>query len=206
MRRSESKLLKENLSRYISNSLQNNPTSIELYKEEILFAEKYGLVPADVELIEKNHQTRFDDAYVERCEKETIALIIVETPKFLEESINHLQLRQQEFLYVESSSFNIVGVDALSMEIDDVFGTYTALFGLKMNKQNETAIKKYLDTHLSGETGRFSVAFSGQDDLWNMNIAVNYIEGFKEEMTFLEAYELVYSFIFQMVETIEENQ
>lgn len=191
--------------RYISVT-QNESMKIELYKEEKRYAEKYNLIPANVEVIEKDCRTRFQDAYVERCEKETIALIIVETPKFLEEKIDHLKSRQEEFLYVESEFFDLVGVDALSMEIDDVFGTYTVLFGLKMNKQNETVIKTYLDNHLSGERGRYSVAFSGQDNLWNMNIAVNYIEGFEEDMTFIEAYQLVYSFIFQMVETIEEHQ
>lgn len=194
------------MSRYISELIQNDSKKIELYKVEKHYAERHNLIPADMEVITKENTTRFQDAYVERCEKETIALIIVETPKFLEEKIEHLKSRQEEFLYVESKFFDLVGVDALSMEIDDVFGTYTALFGLKMNKQQETAIKTYVDNHVSGEIGRFSVAFSGQDNLWNMNIAMNYIEGFKEEMTFLEAYELVYSFIFQMVETIEENQ
>lgn len=133
--------------RYISVT-QNESMKIELYKEEKRYAEKYNLIPANVEVIEKDCRTRFQDAYVERCEKETIALIIVETPKFLEEKIDHLKSRQEEFLYVESEFFDLVGVDALSMEIDDVFGTYTVLFGLKMNKQNETVIKTYLDLSL----------------------------------------------------------
>lgn len=202
----KNKLLKQNMPQYISNLMQNQSSNISLYREEKNYAEKHNLIPDGVEVIEINGETRFQNAYVERCEKETIALIVVETPKFLDENIDHLKSRQREFLYVESNAFDLLGIDALSMEIDDVFGTYTALFGLKMSKQNETAIKNYLDHHLSGETGRFSVAYSGQDNLWNMNFSINYIDGFNEDMTLLEAYELVYSFIFKMVETIEENQ
>ncbi len=190
---------------YLNEFIQQNPSDIKLYQEEKAYAIKHNLLPDSTEVVVEDTTSRFDTAYLERCEKETIALIIVETPMFLKEKIDHLKTHSREFLYVESPFFNRLGVDALSMEVDDVFGTYTALFGLKMKKKYEDALKDYLNEHLTDERGKFSVAFSGEDGLWNMNLAVNYIEGFHEDMTLLDAYELVYSFIFQMVATIEET-
>lgn len=194
------------MTHYIQTCLQENPKTIHLYKEEIDYAKKHQLIPDSVDMIENDVARRFDTAYLERCEKETINLIIVEAPLFLKEKIDHLKTHTREFIYVESPLFNRIGVDALSMEIDDVFGTYTALFGLKMQKKFEMALKDYLEDTLTNERGKFSVAFSGEDDLWNINLAVNYIEGFHNNLTLLEAYELVYSFIFKMVETIEDTK
>ena len=120
--------------------------------------------------------------------------------------LNHLKTHIEEFLYVESKSFDLVGIDAVSLEIDDVFRTYTAMFGLKMKKKYESAIKKYLDDNLSDGEGKYSVAFSGGDGLFDMNFALNYAAGFNEEMTFLEAYNLIYSFVFSMVAEIEDAE
>ncbi len=133
-------------------------------------------------------------------------LIIVETAIFLDEKLEHLKTHLREFVYLEDQSLDLVGIDALSLEVDDVFGTYTALFGLKMKQKYEAAIKAYLEENLVDQRGKFSVSFSGQDGLWNMNLAVNYIEGFRDDMTLLEAYELIYAFVFKMVETIEETK
>ena len=148
--------------------------------------------------------SRFSDAILERCEKDTVALIIVETSKFLDEKINHLKTHIEEFLYVESNSFDLVGVDAISLEVDDVFKTYTAMFGLKMKKKYESAIKEYLDANLTGEAGKYSVVFSGKDGLFDLNFALDYATGFNEDMTLLEAYDLIYSFVFSMVAEIED--
>lgn len=197
-------MLKENMTKMIQQFTETDTTEIALYKNEKDYAEKHGLIPATTKVVEKDN--RFEQAYLERCEKETIALLIVETPMFLKEKIDHLKIHPNEFLYVEDASFDLVGIDALSMEVDDVFGMYTALFGLKMKKQYDAAIKNYLETHLADNTGKYSISFSGQDGLWNMNLAVNCIDGFHADMTLLEAYELVYSFVFQMIETIEETK
>lgn len=204
VRRSAIQLLKQNMTQYIQQLIEKETTEIELYREEKAYAEKHQLIPSTIKGIEK--ENRFENAYIERCEKETVNLIIVETAVFLEKKIEHLKKHLREFIYVEDPLFDIVGIDALSLEVDDVFGTYTALFGLNMKQKNEAAIKNYLETNLADERGRFSVSFSGQDGLWNMNLAVNYIEGFHEDMTLLEAYELVYTFVFKMVETIEETK
>jgi hypothetical protein len=199
-------MLQKQLEQYIAELLQNDPEKIELHKAEKEYAEKHQLLPAGVEVVLQDAASRFSDAYLERCEKETVALIIVETPKFLEEKISHLKTRMNEFLYVESKTFDLVGVDAVSLEVDDVFGTYTAMFGLKMKKKYESAIKEYLDENLSGEAGKYSVAFSGKDGLFDMNFALDYAAGFDEEMTLLEAYDLIYSFVFSMVAEIEDAE
>jgi len=44
------------------------------------------------------------------------------------------------------------------------------------------------------------------DGLWDVNFALSYAEGFTEEMTLLEAYQLTFRFIFSLIETIEENE
>lgn len=194
------------MEQYITNALTQDAEKIELHPEEKGYAEKHQLIPAGVEVVEKNADSRFADAYLERCEKATVALVLVETPILLEEKVDHLKKHNGEFLYVESTLFDILGVDAISLELDDVFGTYTAMFGLKLQKKYQAAIKDYLDRHLSGEEGKYSVAFSSNDGLWDMNFALNYADGFKKDMTLLEAYNLIYTFIFTMLEEIEDAE
>lgn len=198
-------MLKQQLEQYIAELVQTEPHKIELHKEEIHYAEKHQLLPAGVEVALKEAASRFSDAYLERCKKDTDDLIIVETPTFLDGKVTHLKTHIEEFLYVESKSFDLVGIDAVSLEMDDVFRTYTAMFGLKMKKKYESAIKKYLDANLTDEKGKYSVVFSGNDGLFDMNFALNYATGFNEEMTFLEAYNLIYSFVFSMVAEIEDD-
>lgn len=197
-------MLKKQMTQYITDALTLDAEKIELHPEEKGYAEKHQLIPAGVEVIEKAADLRFADAYLERCEKATVALVLVETPKFLDEKINHLKRHDAEFLYLESKLFDILGVDAISVELDDVFGTYTAMFGLKLQKKYEAAIKDYLNHHLTGVDGKYSVVFSSKDGLWDMNFSLNYVEGFKADMTLLEAYNLIYTFIFSMVEAIED--
>ena len=194
------------MTQYITDALTQDAEKIELHVDEKGYVEKHQLIPAGVEIVEKATDSRFADAYLERCEKATVALVLVETPKFLEEKVNHLKKHNGEFLYVESKLFDILGVDAISLELDDVFGTYTAMFGLKLQKKYEAAIKEYLDRHLTGEEGKYSVAFSSKDGLWDMNFALNYADGFKEDMTLLEAYNLIYTFILTMLEEIEDAE
>lgn len=196
-------LLKQNVLNTIQEMIENDPTQIELYTEEKAYAEKHQLIPTGVQVIEKDN--RFKEAYIERCEKETVNLMIVETAIFLEGKIEHLQTHLREFIYIEDASLDLIGIDALSLEVDDVFSTHTALFGLKMKQKNEAAIKNYLEANLKDERGKFSVSFSGQDGLWNMNLAINCMEGFRTDMTLREASELVYAFMFKMIETIEET-
>lgn len=199
-------MLKKQLEEYITNALKLNTEKIELHKEEKEYAEKHSLLPDGVDIILKDESSRFSDAYVERCEKSTVALILGEIPSFLDGKITHLKEHIEEFVYVESKFFELLGIDAISLELDDVFRTYTAMFGLTMRKKFESGIKSYLDSHLTDGEGKYSVAFSERDGLWDMNFSLNYAEGFKDDMTMLEAYNLIYNFIFNMVETLEVDE
>lgn len=199
-------MLKKQLEQYITDALKLNGEKIELHTEEKEYAEKHSLIPSGVELVEKDANARFSDAYVERCEKATVALILGEIPSFLDGKITHLKEHIEEFVYVESKAFELLGIDAISLELDDVFGTYTAMFGLTMRKKFESDIKAYLDNELTDGEGKYSVAFSERDGLWDMNFSLNYAKGFKDDMTMLEAYNLIYNFAFTMVETVEVNE
>ena len=123
------------MEQYITEALQEDPEKIELHKDEKKHAEIHQLIPAGVEVVEIDAGDRFSDAYVERCEKATVALILGEIPSFLDGKISHLKTHIGEFVYVESKSLDLLGVDAISLELDDVFGTYTAMFGLKLTKE-----------------------------------------------------------------------
>lgn len=199
-------MLKEKVRKYIKSLLENNPEKLELFKDEIEFANEHQLIPDGIEVVEKDEQSRWTNAYIERTEKDTVALVLVETLPFLNEPISFLKTHQKEFVYVESFSFDLLGIDAISLEVDDVFGTYTAMLGLKLQKKYEVQIKTYLDTHLSGTEGKYSVAFSEKDGLWDINFALSYAQGFKEEMTLKEAIELTYAFIFTLVKSLEATK
>lgn len=198
-------MLKENMTSYIEQLVNEHGESIKLFKEQQQYAEAHGLLPASTTVSIVDPAARFENAYLERCEKETEELILIEAPIFLQENMSHFKERKHEFMFIESNLLRFIGVDALSFEIDDVFGTYTALFGLKMKKNRADAISNYLTTHVQAEVGNFSMAFSDQDGLWDINFALNYIDGYKEDLTIREAAELAYQFIFNLVETVEET-
>lgn len=197
-------MIKKRLELYIEEALKVDGEKLALHKEEKAYAEKHGLIPDGVEVTEKEADTRFNDAYLERAEKETVELVVVESPKLLGEQVERLKRYRREFVYIESAAFDIIGVDAISLELDDVFETYTAMFGLKLQKKYEADIKAYLDEHLTGEESKYSIAFSMKDGLWDINFALSYADGFSEEMTLFEAYLLTFRFIFTLIETIEE--
>ena len=148
----------------------------------------------------------FEYTVIERCDKETEELIASEKLNFLTEPLLYLKKNQNEFLYVESPSFESIRVDAIVLELDDVFGTYTAMFGLKLQKKFGIAIKAYLDEQLKGEGAKHSVMFSDKDGLWEVNFALNYAEGFNEELSLEEAYQFTYRFIEKLIEAVAVNQ
>lgn len=196
-------MLTEKFKKYIKSMLENDPTKIELFTEEIAYANEHELIPAGVEIVEKEEAARWSNAYVERTEKDTVAMVLVETAPFLNEPISFLKKHQKEFVYIESFSFDLLGIDAISLELDDVFGTYTAMLGLKLQKKYGEQMKAYLDKHLTGDEGKYSVAFSEKDGLWDVNFALSYTDGFNDTMTLKEATELAYSFVFSLVESVE---
>lgn len=204
--------MRKQLSQYLLNLIQQkgNPSSIELFKEEKAYIEKYNLlnelVKEPISIVEKEESLRFEDSYIERSDKESEELIAEEGQAFLNQPINYLKEHMNEFIYLESSWFELIGVDAVSFEVDDVFRTYDVMLGLKQQKKLEPRIKQFLENELNGDEAKFDLMFNPDDGLWNLNFDLNSLEGFKEEITFGEAFQVIYSLLFRLVETLEETK
>ncbi len=193
-------MLKKQMEKYIAENTLDN--KIEFFNVDKEYVAKHQLIAGDVTVVEK----AFQFSAIERCVKETENLIREEDQNFLNGSISYLKNHINEFVYVESSAFEVIKVDAVVLELDDVFETYTALFGLKLQKKFGNDMKAYLDTHLNGDGAKYSVMFSNEDGLWDINFALDYVDGFSADLSFVEVYQLMYDFIFKMVEALDEAQ
>lgn len=191
-------------------ALQQKETEISLYKEEKDYVEKYELLSnelkASMTFIENDPSTRFTDAYIERSNKETEEVITIETSSFLNQPVHYLKEHKEEFIYLESKWLELIGVDAISLEVDDVFGTYDVMLGLKLQKKFERSIKAYLHKELDGEDTPFDLMFNQNDGMWDLNFTLDFIQEFKEDMSIGEAYCLIYRFLFKLVEGVEEDK
>ncbi|MDP4161736.1 MAG: branched-chain amino acid aminotransferase [Bacillota bacterium] len=182
-------------------------TILEMFKEEKEYAETHNLLPSEFKskLSVKDSGSRFLDAYIERGDKETESFIGNESPDFLNEPLAYFKQHKNEFLYLESKWFEVIGVDAISLEADDVFGTYDVMLGLKLQKKVDKVLKNCLNALVQGDGASYDVLFNGEDGLWNVNFALNNVDGFTEEMSIRDAYELIYSLLFTLVEKVEEE-
>ncbi len=147
----------------------------------------------------------FTDAYIERCDKETENLIRNESPDFLSQPLVYLHKHKNEFIYLESKWFEGIKVDAVSLELDDVFKTYDVMLGLKLQKKFDKKIKEFLNLNLQGEGAKFDLMFIGEDGLWNLNFALNDVEGFEENMSIGEGYQLIYQFLLNLAERVKQE-
>lgn len=136
---------------------------------------------------------------IERCDKETEEVLGKEDPSFLNNIVTYLKEHLNEFVYIESSSFEEARIDSMSIEVDDVFGIYMALFGFRAPKKFGDSIKAYLKENLIGEEIRLSVMFSNEDGLWEMNLPINSIEGYDESMSIEDATKLTHRFLVGLV-------
>jgi hypothetical protein len=192
----------------LKNQIKNLISSMEkpeLFKEEKEYAEKHLLLPDHVSILDKNPVSRFVDAYIERSDKESEEVIQVEDESFLKQPVGYLKKQMNEFIYVESNWFELIGVDAVSLEVDDVFGTYDVMLGLKLQKKWESVLKAELNESLQDEA-KFDLMFSSDDGLWNLNFDLDSVVGFKEDMTIGEAFQLIYQFLFKLVAAVEEHK
>ncbi|WP_458413239.1 branched-chain amino acid aminotransferase [Schinkia sp. CFF1] len=144
----------------------------------------------------------FNDAYIERIDKMTEETLAKENAEFFQQPIAYFKKHKNEFLYVESNKFELIKVDAVSIEVDDVFGTYDVMLGLKLPKKMGSTIKSELKSQLENENSTFDLLFNGEDGLWDLNFSLNDIAGFKEEMTIGEAYSLIYGFLSSIVKAV----
>ncbi|ATP39967.1 protoporphyrinogen oxidase [Solibacillus sp. R5-41] len=140
---------------------------------------------------------------VERCSKETEETIAVADVAFTNTPIGYLKENQGEFIFAECTQFQDIRVDVMAIEYDDAFRLYTALFGLKIQKKHGDAIRSYLKEHVKSALGSSSASFSAQEGLWELNVAVDCLEGFNDQLTIQQVYELLYHFVAQLLETIE---
>ncbi len=178
--------------------------SKDIFKEEKEYAQKHQLLSNADALDIKNPPARFADAYIERGDKETEEVLSRETADFLNQPIDYFVQNMKEFIYLESEWFDIIGADAISFEFDDLFRTYDVMLGLKLPKKKEAAIRSYLDKTLQGDSATYDLMFNQQDGLWELNFALDHLEGFQEGMTISDAYSLIYRYLFLLIETIDE--
>lgn len=143
-------------------------------------------------------QMDFSDVYIERLYKETEEVIAIESVKFLDEPLDYLNKHRDEFIYIESSLFESIHVEAISLEVNDVFRTYDVLLGLKRPKKQEAKLKDYLNAELSGGEVKYNLLFDQKDGLWSLNFTLNFINAFNEKWSLKEAYVEIYQFLFQL--------
>jgi len=191
-------MLKNQVEKYLA----TQDGSVELPNVMKEYAKQQGLIEGkDAKVIDSG--SLFAQAYIERGDKETEDFLGKESFDFLEQPITYFKDRKNEFMYIESKWFDLIGVDAVSFEKDEVFGTYDVMLGLKRQKKLAPAIKVYLEQHLR-EDG-YDLLFDGDEGIWSLNFALNGLEGYKESLTIKEAFSLIYDFLFRMVESIEQK-
>lgn len=176
--------------------------SVALFPQEKEFAVKHGILEAD-KIVTRESGSRFEEAYIERCEKETEELIAQETFIFLDQPITYLKKQKNEFVFLELDWFDVIGVEAVSIEVDDVFGTYDAMLGLKLQKKYRSQIEDYLDNALKGQSS-YDLLFNGEDGLWDLNLTLNDLPDFHEGLSMLATYELIYDFLFHLLQKVDE--
>ena len=199
-------MLKKQMILFIEEAQKNNPNGVvELYQEEREYALKHDLVKSE-EISEAGGASRFQDATIERCSKETEDLLGGESGKFLEKPLKYLKENKNEFVFLESRWFNVIGVEAVSLEMDDVFGTYDVMLGLKLQKKYRDAIEQYLDQSLQGDSSTYDLLFNGEDGLWDFNFTLNNHPDFNEDLSLNEAYEMIYRFLFHLAESVEAKK
>jgi len=202
---------------YIENELakkkavnQVEPITLELYKEEKDYLEKNDSIineqETDITLIEKDPRSRFAEAYIERCNKETEEFLSEEPSSFLDQPIDYFLKHIDEFMYLESSWFDIIGVDAISFEVDSVFKTYDVMLGLKVPKKFEASIKNYFSKTFINDVVTFDLMFNSNDGIWDVNFSLNDLAQFQPDWTIREAFCSVYNFLFRLRELIEQDK
>ncbi|WP_262177643.1 branched-chain amino acid aminotransferase [Saccharococcus sp. Marseille-Q5394] len=168
-----------------------------LFPIEREYAVKQGLLTENIEV--ENKEWSFP--VIERCLKETEDVLKEEQDSFMQEPVSYFSKNAEEFLYVESDAFETIGIDGIAIEMDDVFRTFTVLFGLKVQKKWGAFLKDYLDENLGLKT--YSAMFSDKDGLWDVNIPLDQLDGFQKDMAIKDAIDLAYQFLFKLLEGIE---
>ena len=208
-------MLKKQMTQYLAKRIEEKQATegdtiqLEVFKEERAYIEKHHLLNdyagKSISFIESEPSLRFADVYIERCDKETEELLAEESSTFMQQPIDYFKNHRNEFIYVESEWFDLIGVDAISFEADSVFGTYDVILGLKLQKKYGPSLKSFLTTQLSSDDTTFDLMFNGNDGLWDVNFALNSLSDFNGIKTIEEAFVSIYCFLFQLAEALEEE-
>ncbi|WP_338452225.1 branched-chain amino acid aminotransferase [Niallia oryzisoli] len=201
-------MLRKQMKQYVEKLLAEGKVPLEVYKVEKEYIERHQLLSEEmntsISLLEKEPFNRFqDNVYIERSDKETEELSAVESSSFLDQRIDYFKKNIDQFMYLESPWFDIIGVDAISFEADSVFGNYDVMLGLKLPKKSKELIKASLIRGFQHETATFDLMFSENDGLWDLNFSLNELTDFHEEWTIREAYNAIYDLLFKLVEDVE---
>lgn len=188
-------MLKTNMEKRLK---KNEP----LFAEEIAYAEENGLVqPGTVS--ERNSNDRFKDAYIELSDKESEQQVSKGGEEILRQPVSFLKKNLNQFIYVESQSLELVDVDAVVIEVDDVFRNYQALLGLKLQKKYGEALNQLLQEKFGFAKTDYSLMFDGGEGIWNFNFSLEALKEFHEEQSVAETLNLVYGFLFSLAQGVE---
>ncbi|WP_313235433.1 hypothetical protein [Sporosarcina ureae] len=142
---------------------------------------------------------------IEVCVKETEETVRFADEHFLQESISYLKSNKAEFLFVESPDFDEIKVDSLALEVDDIFKTYMALFGLQGKKKEAETIRTFIEEKLQHNLNGFSISFSDNEGFWELNVPFDSLKGFDETMSIQDALQLLYDALVGLHEVRANN-
>jgi hypothetical protein len=77
------------------------------------------------------------------------------------------------------------------------------MLGLKLQKKFEKMLKEQLNHSLHGDEAKFDLMFSYDDGLWDLNFALNYVDGYQENISLNDAFQIIHQFLTHLVETIK---
>ncbi|MFT8322697.1 MAG: hypothetical protein ABF649_17640 [Bacillus sp. (in: firmicutes)] len=200
-------MIKKQMQRYIDN--QENKLQTGKYAflpEEGTYIEKQSLLEkTEISIAELSE--RFQPIYIEIAHKESDDSIQENIDNsFLSEKISYLEKNLDHYLYMETAAFDIIRIDALTIEVDSVFRTYEVMFGLHLPKKLEKSIRSYFDQALVEKELTYNLLFNNQEGLWEVNFPIEGLSTFSKEIKVFEALQLIYLFLFRMEEKIEAEQ
>ena len=154
-------------------------------------------------MITNSAENFFNEAIIERYNKETDELIAKETIEFLQKPLTYYNDNLQEYTFLETKVLDDVYVDGIAVEYDEVFEVYTAMFGLFIQKKYTNEIRAFLDEHYNSEEMQYSIMFAGKEGLWEINLPIDYLNGFNPSFTIEETYQFLYTLIVKLVASIK---
>ncbi|TYR75096.1 branched-chain amino acid aminotransferase [Rossellomorea vietnamensis] len=196
-------MLTKSLKSYIEEEMHDN--KIALFSDERIFASETGILSEEITVETLDDTVRFHDSLIERVNKETEELIQTEeTPQFLETPVNFVKRNLNEFLFIDSKWFEIIRIDGLTLEVDDVFGHYSVLTGLKVQKKMANDLKAALSEKLHGED-KVQLMWNDKDGLFDLNLSIDKLEGFNENESLGKNLQLIYHFLFTVLKELESK-